>query len=303
MNRLGILLATDGSADAERAVELVASSFDPAETGTIEVLAVVPRVAEPLGHGPDEPPITLMEGEWQRAAQEVVERTSVRLAEAGHARVGMVRWGHPAETIVTHAGEAGTSLVALGTRGLSGWKRRGTGSVSAKVARYAPISVLVARSDGPVRRVLLGYDASPDADVALAQVATLPWRGSIEVTVCTSYDVPRLALSGATPTLASKLRAAHRDVSRWAREAAEVMASEAAQRLRGQGISAVARVARGVAHEQLGVVAAEMPADLLVVGSRGLSQIQRFFLGSTSATLLAQAPTSVLVTRATGVRR
>ena len=108
MTRLGILLATDGSTDAERAVELVASSFDPAETGTIEVLAVVPRVAEPLGHGPDEPPITLMEGEWQRAAQEVVERTSVRLAEAGHARVGMVRWGHPAETIVTRAGEAGT---------------------------------------------------------------------------------------------------------------------------------------------------------------------------------------------------
>ena len=300
MTRLGILLATDGSTDAERAVELVASSFDPADTGTIELLAVVPRVAEPLGHGPDEPPITLMEGEWQRAAQEVVERTSVRLAEAGHARVGMVRWGHPAETIVTRAGEAGTSLVALGTRGLSGWKRRRTGSVSAKVARYAPVSVLVARSDGPVRRVLLGYDASPDADVALEQVATLPWRGSIEVTVCTSYDVPRLALSGATPTLASDLRAAHRDVSRWAREAAEVMASEAAQRLRGQGISAVARVARGVAHEQLGVVAAEMPADLLVVGSRGLSQIQRFFLGSTSATLLAQAPTSVLVTRATG---
>ena len=87
MTRLRILLATDGSADAERAVELVASSFDPTEVGTIEVLAVVPRVAEPLGHGPDEPPITLMEGEWQRAAQEVVERTSVRLAEAGHARL------------------------------------------------------------------------------------------------------------------------------------------------------------------------------------------------------------------------
>jgi nucleotide-binding universal stress UspA family protein len=293
-------LATDGSADAERAVELVASSFDPTEIGTIEVLAVVPRVAEPLGHGADEPPITLIEGEWQRAAQEVVERTSARLAEAGHARVGMVRWGHPAETIVTRAGEVGTSLVALGTRGLSGWKRRRTGSVSGKVARYASVSVLVARSGGPVRRVLLGYDASPDADVALTQVATLPWRESIEVTVCTSYEVPPPALSGATPALVADLQAAHSDVSRWAREAAEVMASDAEQRLREQGISAVARVARGVAHEQLAVIAAEMPADLLVVGSRGLSAIQRFFLGSTSATLLAHPPTSVLVARSGG---
>ena len=297
MSRLRILLATDGSADAERAVELVASSFDPTDIVTVEVLAVVPRVAGPLGHGTDEPPITLVEGEWQRAAQEVVDRTSQRLAEAGHAGVGMVRWGHPAETIVTRAGEVGTSLVALGTRGLSGWEQRRTGSVSAKVARYASVSVLVARSGGPVRRILLGYDASPDGDAALTQVTTLPWREPIEVTICTTYEVARPILSGATPALASDLLAAHSDVSRWACEAAEVVASDAERRLREQGISAVARVARGAAHEQLALVAGEMCADLLVVGSRGLSPPQRFFLGSTSATLLAHPPTSVLVAR------
>lgn len=297
MTRLRILLATDGSADADRAVELVASSFDPTDIATIEVLAVVPRVTGPLGHEADERPITLMEGEWQRAAQKVVERTSQRLAEAGHARVGMVRWGHPAETIVKRAGEVGTSLVVLGTRGLSGWEQRRTGSVSAKVARYASVSVLVARCSGPVRRVLLGYDASPEGDAALTQVSTLPWREPIEVTICTTYEVAPPVLSGATTALASDLLAAHSDVSRWAREAAEVVASDAERRLHEQGISAVARVASGAAHEQLALIAAEMRTDLLVVGSHGLSPTRRFFLGSTSATLLAHPPTSVLVAR------
>ena len=43
--------------------------------------------------------------------------------------------------------------------------------------------------------------------------------------------------------------------------------------------------------------ASELAADLLVVGSRGLSGIERFLLGSTSAALVAHPPTSVLIAR------
>ena len=60
---------------------------------------------------------------------------------------------------------------------------------------------------------------------------------------------------------------------------------------------ATTRTTRGKAHEQLAIVASDLPADLLIVGSRGLSAIQRFFLGSTSANLLSHPPTSVLVAR------
>ena len=48
------------------------------------------------------------------------------------------------------------------------------------------------------------------------------------------------------------------------------------------------------------IATSELTADLLVVGSRGLSAIQRFFLGSTSAALVTQPPTSVLVARSIG---
>jgi nucleotide-binding universal stress UspA family protein len=51
------------------------------------------------------------------------------------------------------------------------------------------------------------------------------------------------------------------------------------------------------------MAANELTADRLVVGARGLSAIERFFLSSTSATLRAHPPTSVLVARRAGDRR
>jgi nucleotide-binding universal stress UspA family protein len=45
------------------------------------------------------------------------------------------------------------------------------------------------------------------------------------------------------------------------------------------------------------ILAAELSADLITVGSRGLSGVERFLLGSTSDELVVSARTSVLVVR------
>jgi nucleotide-binding universal stress UspA family protein len=82
-----------------------------------------------------------------------------------------------------------------------------------------------------------------------------------------------------------------------ARLAAEALANDAAARLRAAGLDATAHAAHGRASEQLTVLAAEIGADLIVVGSRGLSGIERFLLGSTSGELVAMTPTSLLVAR------
>lgn len=145
-----------------------------------------------------------------------------------------------------------------------------------------------------------GYDASPDADEALELVARLPLHGRPQVTVCSAYDVIPSFSSGLAPTIVVQVHAAYSDSLRWAREAAEAMAATADERLLERGVTATYRTARGPAREQLAIVASEMAADLLVVGSRGLSVIQRFLLGSTSAALVTQPPTSVPVARSTG---
>lgn len=292
-----ILFATDGSEGAAKALELVMSSFEPGDATSVEVISVVPRAMIAPDAGQEVTPRQLLEQGHRDAARQRAETAAQALVAAGFRAVATVRAGHPADTIVTHAMARRPDLIVLGTRGLSGLHRRAIGSVSGKVARYAPTSVLVARTAGPIRRVLIGYDASPDADEALELVTRLSLRTSPEVTVCSAFDVVPPFTSGVAPTMVAQVRTAYHDSLRWAAEAADAMAANAAQRLRGAGFATSTRTARGPGHRQLAIAASELPADLLVVGSRGLSAIQRFFLGSTSASLLAHPPTSVLVAR------
>ena len=300
MVALRILLATDGSSGAGQALQLMTSSLEPDGIASVEVLSVVPGGAGFAPAGSSGGDFATLERGHREAAERVVSAAAERLRAAGFAAVETVRAGHPAETIVSHAAASEPDLIVLGTRGLSELRRWIVGSVSGKVARYAATSVLVARSRGPIRSVVLGYDASPDADEALELVARLPLRPGAEVTVCSAYDVVRPFSSGLAPTMVAQVNAAYNDSLGWAHEAAEVMAASARDRLLERGVRATHRTARGPAHVQLAIAARETSADLLVVGSRGLSGIQRFLLGSTSAALVTQPPTSVLVARGPG---
>jgi nucleotide-binding universal stress UspA family protein len=172
-----------------------------------------------------------------------------------------------------------------------------TGGVASKVARYSPSSVLIARDGLPVRSVVLGYDASPDADAALSLLARLPYRAVPRVAVCTTYEVATPFSSGIAPTLRTQVWASRHEDLAEAWRAAEVIADDAAERLREGGLAATAHAVRGRASEQVTVLAGELGADLIAIGSRGLSGVERFLLGSTSGELVALAPTSLLVAR------
>ncbi len=259
-------------------------------------MAVVGHRSEPDSVRLETAAAVLNERERETAARHVHTAAGL-LAAAGFATTESVRDGNPAETIVSQAAAAGTDLIVLGTRGLSGLRRAVVGSVSGKVARYAHTSVLVARSAGPIRTIVLAYDASPDADRALDLVCRLPLTDIPQVIVCSAYDVIKPLGSGLAPTMVAQVRRAYHDSLRWAHEAAETMAARARQRLVAEGISAEDRTARGRPHEQLAVVARESASDLIVAGSRGLSAVQEFLLGSTSAALVLHPPTSVLVAR------
>ena len=303
MAALRILLATDGSSGAGQALRLLTSSLEPDGVASVEVISVVSRAANWPAAGSTDAHKALLERGHRDEAERHVHDAAELLRAAGFEAVETVREGHPAETIVSDAMASEPDLIVLGSRGLSGLRRRVVGSVSGKVARYAMSSVLIARTAGPIRSVMLGYDASPDADEALELVARLPLRAGAVVTVCSAYFVARPLSSGLAPTMVAQVSAAYGDSLRWAREAAEVMAASAAGRLLQRGVRSTHQTTSGPAHERLAIVAGELNADLVVVGSRGLSAIQRFFLGSTSAALVTQPPTSVLVARGVRARR
>lgn len=282
-----ILSPTDGSAGAAAALDkLLATFIGPGLT--VDLLAVVDRRPAPDTS-------VVPGGESEGAGLLGTER--VRLEKARIEVAVAVRTGHPAEEIVAFAATRKPDLVILGSRPATSPAPGFSGSVASKVARYSPSSVLIARDGRPVGSVVLGYDASPDADAALSLLAELPFRSVPRVAVCTAFDVPAPLSSGIAPTLRAQVWSLRHEELQEARLAAEALANEAAARLRAAGLDATAHAAHGRASEQLTVLAAEIGADLIVVGSRGLSGIERFLLGSTSGELVAMAPTSLLVAR------
>jgi nucleotide-binding universal stress UspA family protein len=117
-----ILVASDGSPDAERAVELAARIGHRAGADLYLL------TSEPLSHG-----------DAARVSADAVELTTALGAEPTVVRTS----GHPDERIIETADSEQVSLVVLGSRGLSGM--RALGSVSERVAHRASCSVLVAR--------------------------------------------------------------------------------------------------------------------------------------------------------------
>jgi nucleotide-binding universal stress UspA family protein len=117
-----ILVATDGSPDAARAVELTAR-IGHRHHASVYLLSVDP--------GPH--------GDPHRIAVDTVDLTAALGREPTVLRV----FGHADERILEAAASERVALVAVGSRGLSG--ARALGSVSERVAHRAPCSVLVAR--------------------------------------------------------------------------------------------------------------------------------------------------------------
>ncbi len=293
-----ILYATDGSVGAGEALELLIASFDPAAIETVEVLAVAPQLAHWPGPGrEDHGPILVVEAAHRDDAQRVVSTACDRLTSAGFRTIATVLASHPAEAIVEHVMLSKPDLVVVATRGRGDAHHRLSGSVTGRVARYSPSSVLVVRTTGPIRQIVLGYDASPDAEQALDLVARLPLKTAPRVTVCTAYEVVAPMSSGIAPTMVLTVETAYGEELREARAAAGAIAADAAARLTGRGINAVSQARPGSPRDQFAILSAELAADLIVAGSRGLSGVRRFLLGSTSAALIAEPPTNVLVVR------
>ena len=117
-----ILAATDGSPDAERAVELTAR-IAHRHRSQVYLLSV-----DPVSHG-----------DTKRIAVDAVNLTAELGVEPAVVRAS----GHAAEHILATAVAERVSLVVVGSRGLTGV--RALGSVSERVAHRAPCSVLVAR--------------------------------------------------------------------------------------------------------------------------------------------------------------
>jgi nucleotide-binding universal stress UspA family protein len=144
-----VLLATDGSEHARRAAEQLHHLPLP-RAAPVTVLHVTESFFVFPGLAPS------MREEFEQTVREVrpaqrqnaellVEGTCRFLDAAAYTATPEVRTGHPGEEILAAARAGEFDLIVTGARGLSPAREFLLGSVSGRILRYAPCSVLLAR--------------------------------------------------------------------------------------------------------------------------------------------------------------
>jgi nucleotide-binding universal stress UspA family protein/osmotically-inducible protein OsmY len=227
----------------------------------------------------------------QAETQRLTSAASARLARPELTVTGEVGVGRPAGTILEVADRVAPDLLVVGSRGLGPLTAALLGSVSEELVDHAPCPVLVAR--GPaLHRVLLAEDGSPDAQSASALLLHWPIFRDAEVRVVSVAQRPDVyATNSETQMTASRW------VGQVALQGAGELARTTAERLSRGGLHADTDVRQGDPTMEILAAAADWPADLVVIGTRGQTGLTRLLHGSVARKVLQHARCSVLIER------
>ncbi len=154
--------------------------------------------------------------------------------------------------------------------------------------------------DSGVMRILVAIDGSEPAALGLDLVAGVSWPADTEVVVAQAVETGTGLFGGAWPSVTM----VQPDELEIAVEAqADQNVHRAAERLAASGLHVRPIVLRGRPATVVVDHARSLPADLVVVGSRGHGTIESMMLGSVSAEVVDHAPAPVLVTRSRQAKR
>jgi nucleotide-binding universal stress UspA family protein len=137
--------------------------------------------------------------------------------------------------------------------------------------------------------IVCGVDFSATSRPALEHSADLARRLGAKLTLLHVWHGPAEGREprGAAPAAARDVEAElARELEGWKREA---------ERITGRDVEAVVR--RGAPAAEIGRFAEERKADLVVVGTRGRTGLERAVLGSVAEAVVRHAPCAVLVAR------
>jgi nucleotide-binding universal stress UspA family protein len=290
-----ILIASDGSKLAERAVRLVESL--PWAAGTSFHLVVVDDGRlHPMGASGGPVPLEEYAADPGDPA-EIARQAAGFLLRPGWSVDWAVEQGRAATVIVDATKAIGADLVVVGSRGRGRLGSLALGSVSAEVAGDATASVLVARGDGPFERVVLADDGSPSAARARAIVGSWPIFAASAITVtCVAHARPALA-PVVVPAIAAQTTVLDAGTLEAARRHRDEVLEEAGRTLSAEGRQVELTGGEGDPATRIVDLAGDLGADLIVSGSRGLTGLDRLLLGSVARNLLYAAPCSMLIAR------
>ena len=242
---------------------------------------------------------------WARARHAVEEAQTLAIQARTQVLKSFPAWDvraeacadSPAWALIKKAETWQPDVIVVGSHGRSAVGRLLLGSVSQKVLSEARCSVRVGRGrqndEAPVR-LLIGVDGSPDAEAAVHAVAAREWPAGSAACLVTAIDARMYTnLAFMHPPIEAGTETGGEDENAWG--ARIVKALTAPLQTRGLLVSSVMK--EGDPKQVLLKEAEHWGADCIFVGARGLSQVERFLLGSVSSAIAARAPCSVEVVR------
>lgn len=300
-----VLIAYDGSAGAEGALENLVEAGLPAELEakvlTIADVWLPPGDAQRKPVFPDHVPQTLQP---HQHAEDAVNAAR-QLASKGAERLQNLfpswniqpasRADSPAWGIIGEARDWNADLIVIGSHGRSVLERFFLGSVSAKVAAEASCSVRIFRphpASGAASRILIAADGSSDSRRAVQEAASRNWPPGAEFQIVTIIE-PKLRTAGWSPFLPEEWRAAETTGEGWV---ASMLRDEAAV-LSAKGWRVETRLLEGEAKHALLNQAKEWGAASIFMGARGLDHGNRLYLGTFASAIATRAHCSVEIIR------
>ena len=146
-----ILIATDGSKAAEKAVDfgVQIAGLSGAKVYAVYVIDTTPYYSIPL----DEVWSKEVYEQLETMGNEITSDVEKAAKAAGLEAESLVLKGDPAERIIKFAEEQSVDMIVVGSHGIGGFERLVIGSVSEKVVRHAKVPVLVVREQKEQKRV------------------------------------------------------------------------------------------------------------------------------------------------------
>jgi nucleotide-binding universal stress UspA family protein len=190
----------------------------------------------------------------------------------------LIKGEDPAETILEIAEERDCDLIVIGNRAKTQKKRFELGSVTEKVSMYAPCPVLITKGKTEIRKLLVPVDGSEQANKALDHAAAIAKKFRARIHL---LHVEEAKLFRLKPEFVKKL--------------GEEILLEAESRIEGVSFDKSLKTGRPV--DIILKMAWLGDFDLIVMGSRGLSSVKRFLLGSISADVSMHSRRSVMIVR------
>ncbi len=285
--RADILLADDGSMHAQAAVDLLLSLPLPPK-----IFVKVLRVFTP-GQIPSI-------GEFENA----LEKTRCRFVDRGIRAETELLLGHPAEKITELAGSIKPDLVVMGALGLRSTLGILLGGVAQQVVEYASCPVLIVRAPFQgLRRVLLVTDGSANSRHAGRFLQHFPLPDSIDLKIMHVLQPERTPLlmepyPGGWQTVYSKVLEDEAAALVVQERKGRAMLTRTCESFEKNGMRAEPVLCRGDAATEIIQYVKANQVDLIVAGSRGLSEISAWWMGSVSRKLLHYSNCSVLVVKA-----